>query len=164
MRSIAKQALIGVALLTLASVPVFADVTASVVRQLGQQGYEIQSVQRTLLGRMRVISTQGDLRRETVFDPRSGAILRDVARRQGAAGLAGLLGPLGQGSDDADDRAGGSARSSESGSGFSGSDDRDEDDDSDDEDDDSDDDSDDDGDDSSDDGDDDSDDGDDDED
>ncbi|MDJ0857967.1 MAG: hypothetical protein QNI90_18280 [Dinoroseobacter sp.] len=120
MRFPSKYGLAAVALFALSATSAKGDVTASVVRQLSQQGYEIQSVQRTLLGRTRVISTQGELRRETVFDPRSGTIMRDIARRGGAGGLAGLLGPLGAEDDSGDDRGTGS-RAASGGSGASSS-------------------------------------------
>jgi hypothetical protein len=51
--------------------------TRSVIRQLGAQGFEIVSVRRTLLGRVRVLSRRGNLQREIVLDPRNGVILRD---------------------------------------------------------------------------------------
>ncbi len=53
--------------------------TRSVIRQLEAQGFEIVSVRRTLLGRVRVLSQRGSLRREIVLDPRNGAILRDFS-------------------------------------------------------------------------------------
>ena len=53
--------------------------TRSVIRQLESQGFEIVSVRRTLLGRIRVLSQRGNLRREIVLDPRNGAILRDFS-------------------------------------------------------------------------------------
>lgn len=64
----------------LAAGPAFAiddAATRSVVRQLERQGFEITSVSRTLLGRVRVVARRGDVVREIVFDPRNGAILRD---------------------------------------------------------------------------------------
>lgn len=112
-----KTLLTGIVAVTLSTVPVYADVTNSVLRQLSDQGYSVQSVQRTLLGRTRVISTRDDLRRETVFDPRSGVILRDLARRGGGqSGLAGLFGGSNSQSDDGDR----SSSSSSGGGGFGG--------------------------------------------
>ncbi len=57
--------------------------TRSVVRQLGQQGFDVTEVRRTLLGRVRVLARRGDLEREIVFDPRNGAILRDFTSAPG---------------------------------------------------------------------------------
>lgn len=51
--------------------------TRSVTRQLRNQGFDIVSVSRTLLGRVRIVSRRGNQQREIVLDPRNGAILRD---------------------------------------------------------------------------------------
>jgi uncharacterized membrane protein YgcG len=59
--------------------------TRSVVRQLEAQGFVVYSVRTTLLGRVRVLSRRGDLRREIVFDPRNGTILRDFTVDDGGA-------------------------------------------------------------------------------
>ena len=52
-------------------------VTRGVVRQLEQQGFDVERVSRTLLGRVRILARRGDQGRELVFDPRNGTILRD---------------------------------------------------------------------------------------
>ena len=52
-------------------------VTRGVVRQLEQQGFDVETVSRTLLGRVRILARRGDKGRELVFDPRNGTILRD---------------------------------------------------------------------------------------
>ena len=51
--------------------------TRQVVRQLERQGFRIVQINRTLLGRVRVVARRGDLTREIVLDPRNGQILRD---------------------------------------------------------------------------------------
>ena len=51
-----------------------------IIAQLDEQGYEIERLARTLLGRVRIVSTNGELMRETVFNPATGHILRDITR------------------------------------------------------------------------------------
>jgi len=46
---------------------------------LENQGYTVESVTRTLLGRVRVIASLGPIWREIVLDASSGQILRDYA-------------------------------------------------------------------------------------
>lgn len=46
---------------------------------LQEQGYTVQSVTRTLLGRARIVAQQGAIWREVVLDLSSGQILRDYA-------------------------------------------------------------------------------------
>jgi hypothetical protein len=43
------------------------------------QGYEVQSITRTLLGRVRIVAQNGLIWREVVLDQSSGQILRDYA-------------------------------------------------------------------------------------
>jgi hypothetical protein len=60
--------------------PAFAQddrVTRAVLRQLERQGFEVIELRKTLLGRVRIIASRGANMRELVFDPRTGAILRD---------------------------------------------------------------------------------------
>ena len=49
----------------------------SIVAQLSQQGFRNITVSRTFLGRTRILATSNDLRREIVFNPTTGEILRD---------------------------------------------------------------------------------------
>ena len=56
------------------------SVQDQVLAQLRAQGFVIEEVQRTLLGRVRVIARRGSQVRELVFDPRNGSILRDFVR------------------------------------------------------------------------------------
>lgn len=46
---------------------------------LVQQGYEVQSTTRTLLGRVRIVASQGLVWREVILDLSTGQILRDYA-------------------------------------------------------------------------------------
>ncbi|MEL7215249.1 MAG: hypothetical protein AAGJ96_04845 [Pseudomonadota bacterium] len=45
---------------------------------LEAEGYTVESVRRTLLGRVRIEAERGGVGREIVIDPRSGAVLRDI--------------------------------------------------------------------------------------
>lgn len=49
----------------------------AIIAQLAQQGFTNISVSRTLLGRTRIEATSSSLRREIVFNPTTGVILRD---------------------------------------------------------------------------------------
>ena len=51
-------------------------------RQLVEQGYSVQSVERTLLRRIRIRAVRGRDQREVIFNPRTGEILRDYTRRR----------------------------------------------------------------------------------
>ena len=55
------------------------DVAGSLLAQLSAQGYEVVYMQRTWLGRMRVVAENDAIRREIVFNPGTGEILRDYA-------------------------------------------------------------------------------------
>jgi len=46
---------------------------------LQEQGYSVESITRTLLGRVRVVASAGQIWREVVIDLSSGQILRDYA-------------------------------------------------------------------------------------
>lgn len=46
--------------------------------QLARQGYERIDVERTLLGRVRIMADGPKARREIIVDPRTGEILRDL--------------------------------------------------------------------------------------
>ncbi|MBN2759519.1 MAG: hypothetical protein JXQ79_03380 [Rhodobacteraceae bacterium] len=43
------------------------------------QGYTVESITRTLLGRVRIVASQGTIWREIVLDSSTGQILRDYA-------------------------------------------------------------------------------------
>lgn len=63
-----------------------------VVAQLKKQGFGSIRVQRTLLGRVRILASRGDGQREIILNPRTGEILRDLWVASGAGGSGdGLL-------------------------------------------------------------------------
>lgn len=64
-----------VALVDYAAAATFQD---AVVAQLREQGYSDIVVERTLLGRIRIVAVLGDTRREIILNPRTGEVLRDV--------------------------------------------------------------------------------------
>lgn len=100
-----RQVFLFVLLLMVSPVqPVFSQsAEVSVLQQLDEQGFKLKSMKRTLLGRVRIISTSDTLWRETVFNPNNGHVLRDIWRplkkTAGQAGPVLLLAP----SDDDDD-------------------------------------------------------------
>ena len=49
-----------------------------VVAQLKSQGYKAVTVERTLLGRIKIVGQINDGRREIIINPRTGEILRDL--------------------------------------------------------------------------------------
>ncbi|MGR3540830.1 MAG: hypothetical protein ACU0BS_05310 [Hasllibacter sp.] len=67
------------------------DWIGSVRSQLAGQGYRLEGVDRTLLGRYRIVASAPGLQREIVLTA-SGEVLRDVTRRTrgGGAALPGL--------------------------------------------------------------------------
>lgn len=72
-------------LIALALAPAAASANSferSIVSQLRAQGYTNIDVGRTLLGRGRITAQSRDLNREIIFNPATGAILRDFARRR----------------------------------------------------------------------------------
>jgi hypothetical protein len=60
--------------------PALADaVTDRVLAALAAQGYEVLEMHDTWLGRVRVVAESDTIRREIVFNPGTGEILRDYA-------------------------------------------------------------------------------------
>ena len=57
-----------------------ADPVTQLVSALGRQGFAVSSVERTWLGRVRIVAAADDRVREIVVDPRNGVILRDLIR------------------------------------------------------------------------------------
>jgi hypothetical protein len=104
--------------------PALADsFEGSVVAQLRAQEFKQIVVERTLLGRVRILAVQGSRHREIILNPRTGEILRDVfldASGNSAPVIAST--GSGPGKDGSDDGAG-DDDSDDSGSGDSGSDD-----------------------------------------
>ncbi|NNU79424.1 hypothetical protein HMH01_03140 [Halovulum dunhuangense] len=77
-----------------------------VISQLDEQGFEVIRVQRTWLGRVRVVSRSGEYEREIVYVPSTGEVLRDYwrpLRRQGGDGADRFDGGRGDDRDDRDD-------------------------------------------------------------
>lgn len=69
--------------IALAGAPQFAaaqSVQDQIVTQLRAQGFSEIAINRTWLGRIRVVALRDDLRRELVFNPQTGEILRDFWR------------------------------------------------------------------------------------
>jgi hypothetical protein len=52
-------------------------------RALTRQGFQVQQVTRTLLGRVHIIATRNGLWREVVLNPSTGEILRDISMQDG---------------------------------------------------------------------------------
>lgn len=48
--------------------------------QLDDMGFEVERVERTLLGRVRIVAEGRGLWREIIINPRTGEVLRDYAR------------------------------------------------------------------------------------
>jgi hypothetical protein len=112
------------------------DVGDQISRQLRRMGYSDITLQRTLLGRLRITAIRGNRKREIIVNPVSGEILRDIVTdlRTGRA-ASGILDEddndnnSGQSRNDDDDddssgsgsSGGGSSGSNSSGSGSSGS-------------------------------------------
>ena len=109
----------------------------AVVAQLRDQGYSDIVVERTLLGRIRIVAVLGDTRREIILNPRTGEVLRDVVftsngtaapqiERASGTSSSGSSGSSGSSDDDGGDDDGGDDDGSDdsgsnSGSGGSGS-------------------------------------------
>ena len=112
------------------------DFVGSVISQLKAMGFRITGQERTLLGRVRIIATRRDGRREIIINPNNGEILRDLwqpvqgGRRasdiiQDKSGSSGSTDDDEDDDDDDDDDSGSSSSSGSSGSSGSGGDDDD---------------------------------------
>ena len=76
-----KLLLSGLLLVLVSSVEVDAQTPIEqLVDDLRQEGYDIDRVQRTWLGRIRVVSRKGPLVREIVIRPATGEIMRDLEK------------------------------------------------------------------------------------
>jgi hypothetical protein len=81
--------------------PAFAqDYAGSVVAQLRRQGFDAITREVTLLGRVRIIASRGDGRREIIINPKTGEILRDLWMSKGGGPL---LSEIAGDDDDKDD-------------------------------------------------------------
>ena len=100
-----------------------------IVALLSEQGYTTIKMSRTLLGRRRIVAIGAERRREIIFNPRTGEILRDFWEEIGSDGSSesGLFDDDDDGKDDDDEESG----DEESGGSGSDDDDDDEDDDED---------------------------------
>jgi uncharacterized membrane protein YgcG len=120
------------------------DFVGSVIAQLRAQGFRSVVQERTLLGRVRILASRTDGKREIIINPRTGEILRDLwTPLDGSPGKVTIIddksGKSGKGSDDDDDdddadddnsgHGGGDSGGGDSGGGDSGGDDGDDDDD-----------------------------------
>ncbi len=90
------------------------SVQDQIVTQLRAQGFTEIALNRTWLGRVRVIAVRDDLRRELVFNPQTGEILRDYWVDADDAGPR-ILNPGGGSDDDAGGRRGNGGYSGSSG-------------------------------------------------
>lgn len=102
------------------------DFVAALVRDLQQQGYVDVTTERTLLGRVRIVATRDDARREIIMNPRTGEILRDILILPDGGVRPGGARDDDDGADDADDDGsddGGDDDSGDDSSDDSGSDD-----------------------------------------
>jgi hypothetical protein len=75
-----------------------------VMDQLRKQGFGNITVQRTLLGRARILAERGASRREIILNPRTGEILRDLWLDQGGSAVAKSV--IGDDTDSDDDNSG----------------------------------------------------------
>lgn len=64
--------------LTLAAAPAAAETRDEIVHQMGREGYTSIRVQRTWLGRERIVATGPAGTREVVLNPSTGEVLRDL--------------------------------------------------------------------------------------
>lgn len=68
----------------LAAVPAWGQATVdAVVARLQSEGFEVQQVQETMLGRVRIEAARDGQKREVVVDPTTGEILRDYTDGNG---------------------------------------------------------------------------------
>ncbi|MBF9033888.1 hypothetical protein HKCCE2091_06520 [Rhodobacterales bacterium HKCCE2091] len=61
-----------------------ADPVDRVLSDIAGDGYEVRLVERTWLGRVRILAGRAHSLREVVVDPRNGEILRDMTQVSGA--------------------------------------------------------------------------------
>jgi hypothetical protein len=85
------------------------DYVGSVISQLKKMGFSIAREERTLLGRVRIVATRSDGRREIIINPNNGEILRDLwSPVQGSRRTSDIIedksgGVSGSDDDDSDD-------------------------------------------------------------
>ena len=75
-----RRLVLGVAFLAAMAVPVWAQTPEEmIVASLEEQGYHVVTRDRTWLGRVWLLVENGEVRREIVFNPGTGEIMRDYA-------------------------------------------------------------------------------------
>lgn len=75
-----QKLLLGLIVFIGTTLPMFADaITDRIVANLESQGFVVVQINRTWLGRMWILAESQDVRREVVFNPVTGEILRDYA-------------------------------------------------------------------------------------
>lgn len=111
-------------------------VEEQIIRQLQDQGFTRIEVERTLLGRVRLVAISNTLERELIFNPSTGEILRDQWESISSGDVVPRVANPNRRNDDDDDDDGDRRGNGGSGnnSGGSGSSDDEEDDDDDDDD------------------------------
>ena len=84
-------------LLALAATPALAEANSTlapadeILSTLRERGYRIVEDERTWLGRQRIIAEKNGARRELVFNPGTGEILRDYSFRMGESDAKGTV-------------------------------------------------------------------------
>lgn len=124
-----RQLLIGLAAvagtqLCAAGVALAAGFADQIVAQLRKQGFGSIVVERTWLGRVRILAERSDARREIILNPNTGEILRDLWLSKSGNAVQGA-----RISDDDEDEDGDDDNSGHGGGGGGDSDDYDDDDD-----------------------------------
>lgn len=92
--------------LALSATPAFAEsIKEQVQSQLQAQGFTSIEIQRTLLGRMRIVASDGTRRREIIINPITGEVLRDywVELSDDDEDVSVVISPAGPDDDDDDD-------------------------------------------------------------
>ena len=75
-----KRLLLSIALMLSVALPTQAEtITDRILAQLESQGYTVLEQNRTWLGRERILAENDEIRREIVFNPGTGEILRDYS-------------------------------------------------------------------------------------
>lgn len=117
------------------AMPAWADEQDDIVERLVEAGFGQIEITRTLLGRVRILATKGNMRRELVINPRTGEILRDVTlvaedanSSSGSSKGEGRSSNSGSGSDDSGDDDGGDDHGDDDGDDDGGDDSEDDDD------------------------------------
>lgn len=92
----------------------------AVVSQLRGQGYSEITVERTMLGRMRIVGARNGNTREIILNPRTGEILRDVLLAADGQVETQISGDTGSGKGSSGDDGSGDDGSGDGGSDGSG--------------------------------------------